>query len=211
MICVTFSMNRRLVDRGSTSTAVRTLSAIIAGSRFAIACLHVVLLWPCDNLLRLFPSVGLAKYVDDISITGKGPRGWIADLTVEATEYWVSSLELSLGMQVSRESMDVAGKSLVLTTHAGVEKRMFKAMAGMGLRFEACERYPGINCYCHGKRKGPITSAKRMRLMRLPPRRLIDLKKEGAVVRKVAVTASSPPVLYGGQGDRLGGRAHPRA
>ena len=33
-----------------------------------------------------FPAIRLAKYVDDISITSKGPRDDIADLAVEATE-----------------------------------------------------------------------------------------------------------------------------
>ena len=86
-------------------------------------------------------------------------------------------------MEVSKETTDAAGKSVVLATHKGLEKRMRKAMAGKGLRFEANERYLGIDCYGHGKRKGPSTKTKRMRLLRLRTRRLVDLKKGGAVVR----------------------------
>ena len=192
-----FAFQRTLIANGSHSRQMSTINAIVAGSAFSCAILHIVLLWPCDNLLRLFPTIRLAKYVDDISITVKGPRDLMADTAVLATRYLISALEGDLNMEVSKENAGTEGKSVVLTTHKGLENRMCSAMAAMGLRFESREKYLGIDCYGHGKRKGSYTKTKRMRLLRLRTRRMMALKKGGAEVRKVAVAGIKPSVLYG--------------
>ena len=80
-----FSFQKTIIVDGSHSKPVRTVNAIIPGSAFSCAILHIVLLWPCDKLLQLYPSIRLAKYVDDLTITVKGPRNEAADLAVRAT------------------------------------------------------------------------------------------------------------------------------
>ena len=70
MICLTYSMARRILYRNSYSSAVSTVTAIVPGSVFAIATLHMVLLYPCDQVVHRWP-VRLCKYVDDLTISCK--------------------------------------------------------------------------------------------------------------------------------------------
>ena len=73
MICATFALPGRVTYRGADSAAVGALSTIIAGSKFAIAILHMVLLWPMVKLLTLFPTITLSKFVDDVTMDAEGP------------------------------------------------------------------------------------------------------------------------------------------
>eukprot|EP00973_Karenia_brevis_P058299 8115835-Karenia_brevis.AAC.1 len=61
-------MMRRVSYMGSVSQAVQVISAIVPGSAFAIAMLHCVLLYPCDYIVHRWPTLRLAKYVDDLSV-----------------------------------------------------------------------------------------------------------------------------------------------
>ena len=61
LILTVFSFQRRLIVEGSASEATETITAIVAGSVFSCAILHMVLIWPCDRLLSLWPAVSLTK------------------------------------------------------------------------------------------------------------------------------------------------------
>ena len=153
------------------------------GSAFSCAILHIVLLWPCDNLLKLFPYIRLAKYVDDLSITVKGPRDQAADMAVAATRRLMHALEHDLDMEVSKSTASKKGKSVVLCTHEGRKQRMRRAMGQMGIRFAARERYLGVDCYGRGRQCGASTRSQRMSAMRTRTKRLQFLKKRGAKVQ----------------------------
>ena len=84
MMCITFSQPRRLVYRGSASAAVLSVGSIIAGSKFAIDCLHILLIWPMDALLRLFPMIEATKYVDDLTIVSQGSAAAVTDAALQA-------------------------------------------------------------------------------------------------------------------------------
>ena len=83
MICVTYSLARTLKMEGTCSEAFSTITTIVPGSVFALWMLHAVLMNPCDKLCHmtriLGVSWGLAKFVDDISLTLKGKAEKIAE------------------------------------------------------------------------------------------------------------------------------------
>ena len=102
VILSVFAFQRRLIVEGSHSVPVSTVAAIIAGSTFSCAILHIVLVWPCDRLLRLWPSISLAKYVDDLSLSMMGPRQEVAKIVPEASAELIRMLEDELDLPVSR-------------------------------------------------------------------------------------------------------------
>ena len=59
LVLEAFAFARRLVFNGALSEATVTLSAILAGGSFATDALFIVLVGPCDALLRAHqPRVG---------------------------------------------------------------------------------------------------------------------------------------------------------
>ena len=197
LILQVFTFQRTMIVEGSHSNRIRTVNAIVPGSAFSCAILHIVLLWPCDNLLRLLPTIRLAKYVDDLSITVKGPRDKAADTVVAATKRLLDMLESDLDMEVSKTDASKQGKSVVLCTHQGMKQRMQRVMKQMGIRFAARERHLGVDCYGRGRRSGASTKTRRMSAMKTRTKRLQMLKRHGAKVHKVALAGIKPSVLYG--------------
>ena len=67
LICVSYSLSRRILHMGSISDPVETITVIVPGSAFAIAALHMVPLHPCDKVIRTMPVI-LCKFVYDVTI-----------------------------------------------------------------------------------------------------------------------------------------------
>ena len=66
MVLQIFHFPRRVIVHGSTSEQTRTAAAIVAGSKFSVLFLKLVIIGPMDRLLELFPQLSLKAYVDDI-------------------------------------------------------------------------------------------------------------------------------------------------
>ena len=200
LILQVFSFQRALVVEGSHSRLLHTINAIVPGSVFSCAVLHIVLIWPCDRLLILFPSIQLGKYVDDLAVSVKGSCHRAADTAVEATRCLIDMLEDDLAMEVSRTTWGAQGqlgKSVFLCSHARMRQRMCRHMAGMGIRYSTRERYLGVDCYGCGRGRGTSTRAQRMATLRTRVRRLRALKRQGAKVREVMAAGVKPSTLYG--------------
>ena len=78
MILVTFELPRRLVAARSFSRRGQTGHAMVAGSCFSIALLHMMLITPCDTLIRNAGGLqgvqfSLTKYVGDLTLCVRGP------------------------------------------------------------------------------------------------------------------------------------------
>ena len=69
IILLVFSFQRRVGLWGSVSQPVTTHAAIIAGSVFSCAILHILFIWPCDCLMSEWHRLRLTKYVDDLTIS----------------------------------------------------------------------------------------------------------------------------------------------
>eukprot|EP00973_Karenia_brevis_P044120 6113658-Karenia_brevis.AAC.1 len=59
MVLTYFSYARRLQVMGSFTEQLQTWTAIVAGSKFSVAILRLVLMWPMDQLLDMWPSLSL--------------------------------------------------------------------------------------------------------------------------------------------------------
>ena len=72
IILVVFSFQRRVGLWGSVSQPVTSYAAIIAGSVFSCAILHMLFIWPCECLMSKWPRLRLTEYVDDLTISCRG-------------------------------------------------------------------------------------------------------------------------------------------
>ena len=84
---------RRVGLCGSVSQPVTTNAAIIAGSVFSCAILHMLFMWPCDCLMSKWPQLRLTKYVDDLTISYRGMNHTVATVITEALSSMVGWLE----------------------------------------------------------------------------------------------------------------------
>ena len=88
IILLVFSFQRRVGPWGSVSQPVTTCAAIIAGSVFSCAILHMLFIWPCDCLLSKWPRLRLTKYVDDLTISYRRMNHTVATVITEALAGW---------------------------------------------------------------------------------------------------------------------------
>ena len=103
VILLVFSFQCRVGLWGATSEPTQTYAAIIAGSVFSCAILHMLFIWPCDCLMSKWPRLRLTKYVDDITISYSGRNYAVADTITEATSLLIGWLESGLDFHVSKD------------------------------------------------------------------------------------------------------------
>ena len=176
--------------------ATDTITAIVAGSVFSCAILHMVLIWPCDKLLRLWPQVSLAKFVDDVSVRGTGPRKDVEKSLPEVVDAFIESMD-QLDLEVSRGAPgEVGGKTVALVSHPGLKDRVKPPLRRRGIDVPSCARNLGVDFQGAGRRARPVR-AKRMRALGWRARKLLGLKRSGARVLQVAKVGLKPMVTYG--------------
>ena len=88
---------------------VSTVTAIVPGSCFAIAVLHLVLMHPCDCAVRRWPDLQLSKYVDDLTIVGFGRAEQLLEQADDLADWLLEELEDNLEMQVSKDVLKADG------------------------------------------------------------------------------------------------------
>ena len=194
VILSVFSFQRRLIVDGSHSVPQQTITAIVAGSVFSCAVLHIVLIWPCDRLLALWPSISLAKYVDDIGLRMKGTQKDIRQQLPAATSCLINMLENTLDLPVSRGSK---GKSVAYSSHLGLRYRLDDSLRKLGIRLVSGARNLGVDCYGAGRRTGQSVRVCSLAKLRSRARRLLHFKKNGGKVIKVAKCGVKPSMFYG--------------
>ena len=114
IILLVFSFQRRVGLWGSMSQPVRTYAAIIAGSVFSCAILHMLFIWPCDCLMSKWPRLRLTKYVDDFTISYRGRNHTVATVITEAISSMVGWLENGSRRRVSCPCLLFFAKQQVL-------------------------------------------------------------------------------------------------
>ena len=116
-----FSFDRTLTFAGVVADAVSSLSAILAGSRFATDILYLVVLQPCDKICEICPETSIALVVDDMTLQTVGsPFGAPAEST-RAAEVATRLFEEEMGMAFSRAEK---GKTVAAATAAGPRKKL---------------------------------------------------------------------------------------
>ena len=193
-----FSFMRRLIVDGSFSEGMSTVTAIVAGSTFSCAILHIVLIWPSDKLLQLWPQVSLSKYVDDLGLRVTGRLEDVAVDVVQVFDDLLALVEEPLDLEVSRGSPGhPGGKTIALASHASLRARIQGPLRQRGVAIEGRARYLGVDHRGAGKQKGSSVRTKRARMLALRAKKLMGLKRSGGQVAKVAKTGLKPAALYG--------------
>ena len=197
VILVVFSFCRRLVVEKSFSVELRTITAIVAGSRFSCAILHMVLVWPCDRLLALWPSVSLAKFVDDLSLRVQGCASHVADVVPRVLDN-VIDMTKSLDLEVSRGTRWVTGgKTKALVSHTSLWKRLEVPLRRRGVALVSGARNLGVD-HRAAKAGGCKTRLARFALLRRRGRILSGLRRAGAKqTRKVVNCGFKPSLTFG--------------
>ena len=93
MVMEVFSFTRRLMLSGAVSDPVDTLSAILAGSGFATDAMFIVLVKPCDTLVKEFPTSDLCLFVDDLTLHAIGTEGAVQMELTKAVNRCIDLLE----------------------------------------------------------------------------------------------------------------------
>ena len=96
-----------------------TYAAIIAGSVFSCAILHMWFIWPCDCL---------------ITISYRGMNHTVETVITEALSSMVGWLENWLDFHVSKDEEGVEGKSVVLVSNATLKAALISSTKALGMR-----------------------------------------------------------------------------
>ena len=174
MVLQIFHFPRRVIVQGCTSEEVRTAAAIVAGSKYSVLLLKMVITWPMDRLLHLFPTISLHTYVDDIKARLRDKQRLLVEKVPELVDAMTGLLE-KVGMEAS---LGKEGKSQIMVTSTWLRERLVSpaktrsiplrtAMVYLGVDFEVAAR--GIRTRA-GKR---LTEVSRR------GKRLASLRKSG--------------------------------
>ena len=78
MVLTYFGYARRLVVDGCYTESLETCTAIVAGSRFSVCILRLMLQWPMEQLQKSWPDLRLKVFVDDASLQFRREQWWLA-------------------------------------------------------------------------------------------------------------------------------------
>ena len=117
----------------SVSQPVATFGAIIAGTVFSCAILHMLFIWPCDCLMSKWPRLRLTKYVDDLTISHRLMFLTVVTVITEAVSSMVGWLENGLDLHVSKDEGGVEGKSVVLVSNDSLKASLTSSTKALGM------------------------------------------------------------------------------
>ncbi len=196
LVLTVFSFTRTLVAQGSASDFVSSVGAIVAGSRFSCALLHLALIGPCDTLLAKWPSLDLTKFVDDLALALFATIGYIID-TLPALLTCLFELLAELGLDPSLDVDGKRGKTVVLVSHGALREALAPVVVPMGLHFDGRARNLGVDHHAAGKPSERSVRSGRQVALKRRATKLLHLKGKGGAVRKVFKTGLKPATLYG--------------
>lgn len=188
-----------MVVDGSFSEATSTITAIVAGSVFSCAILHMILIWPCDRLLHLWLRLSLAKYVDNVSVGIIDLRTEVVNLVPAVVDAFIKLMdELDWKCPGELRAMSAARRSLCYRTPdcASSSSLRCDSMALMLPRPPSSARNLSVDFQSAGRRARPVR-AKRLGDLNRRGRKFLRMKRAGARAGKVASTGLKPTVTYG--------------
>jgi hypothetical protein len=176
LVMIVFSFARTIMVQGSASDLVVTVGAIIAGSRFSCALLHLVLVALCDSLITVWPALDLTKFVDDLSFVLFDTIGNIIDqlpLILVRLFRLLAELDLEPSLDVNGK----VGKTVAIASHKVVQDAVALSLVLIGVHFDARARNLGIDQHGHGKANGTSTKSRRCGDVTTRAAKLRKLKK----------------------------------
>ncbi|CAK0858255.1 unnamed protein product [Prorocentrum cordatum] len=179
VVCSYFAMARRVNTGEAISEETRTVATIIAGSKFSVGFLKMVIQDTIDGLVVEYPLVQWRMYVDDLCLKQRGAQQWIVDSFPSVVDDSVDGfaalgLEFSLGDQ---------GKGAVMASTKWLRQALKQDAAERGLPLVLACPYLGVDVVAHGT-AAKHKSGKRFKRMRNRVARLKGLKGSGKGVTR---------------------------
>ena len=198
MVMEIFSFTRRLLLTGAVSDPIDTLSAILAGSGFATDAMFIVLIKPCDTLVRELPASELCLFVDDLTLHVTGAEGSVQKDLTRAVDRCVDMLEEDMGLCISRGvvdgKVDSKAKTFVLASTSKLAKKLQPKLTALGIKVKSKGKMLGIDFSCGRK---VVRSAQTARVRKVAARRrrycMLGRKAASRLVR----SGAAPACQYG--------------
>ncbi|CAK0875010.1 unnamed protein product [Prorocentrum cordatum] len=205
IMLVSFSAARTVVLGDCYSNLVSVISAIVPGSRFAMAAAHLLMIEPCDITLARWP-VDLSKCADDLALAQCGGAAEDAEGIAEAVTWFVGCLRDELDLEVSLSQGNELGKSAALGTSCWLARALRLRLRRLSIRVARESRHLCLDRLGEttdaqrglGRRPGlrPVRRG-RLKAMVDRSRPLKRAKAQGAAVWKVAKIGLKPAAIYG--------------
>ena len=199
MVLATFSLARRVQLDGSLSAPAQTIIAIVAGSSYAVALLHAILVRPCDTLLGRWHMFGLAKYIDDLSISIQGVSCEITVPLLDAVEWLFRHLRENIGLAISLNDGHAQGKTVAIATYRYYASGSVSPLRRGGINLRARARSLGLEqkgCGAGGGASDRVR-AERMAKVIQRKRNMLIAKRAEAAVTTVFRQGRKPAAMYG--------------
>ena len=198
MVMEVFSFTRRLMLSGAVSDPVDTLSAILAGSGFATDAMFIVLVKPCDTLVKEFPTSDLCLFVDDLTLHAIGTEGAVQTELTKAVNRCIDLLEGDMGLRISRGivrgRVDSRAKTFVLASTAKLAKKLRPKLNALGIHVRDKGKMLGIDFSC-GRRVVRATQSARVKKLAARRGRYCMLGRRAAT--RLVRAGAAPAVQYG--------------
>ena len=188
MVLETFAFARRLLLHGAVSEAVDSLSAILAGGGFATDAMFLVLIKPCDTMMKQIDSIDLCLFIDDLTIHVVGSESSVSRDMAMIVAQSVELLEVEMKLTISRV------KTVAIASTRKLAARLKPAMRRRGIAVRSKAKLLGVDFSC-GKRA--CRSSQRSRVKSICARldRYKSLRKKAAA--HLVRTGAAPGMLYG--------------
>ena len=133
-----YAFVRTLVYRGALADGIETLSAILAGSVFAMDALAMVLTGAVGRIILTLPNISVVLYVDDPTAHAREDSAEeVASVLDECTGLVIEALEDELGMRVSRagdgRQPRASDKTVAVGSSAEVRKKLKRGVGSRGI------------------------------------------------------------------------------
>ena len=185
-----YRLPRAIGVDGVYSRLIVASRGITAGSGFASAELRVLLLDVVDNTYRLFPSIELAVYVDDITPYTSGRNASAVVTRVgNATDYLVHVLQDKYELEVSAKKSYALASSPKLATRLARASRSHKLVAK-----RACKLLGAP--IGGGRRRSVRPLKKRLKDFRSKVHRIHALRRANVRTAQIVRAAGTPAVTY---------------
>ncbi|CAK0878174.1 unnamed protein product, partial [Prorocentrum cordatum] len=171
VVCSAFAMTRRLIVGDSVSSETETVTAIIAGSKFSVCFLKMVIQSTVDGLVAERPRARWRMYVDDLCVRLRQQHRYIVTEFGETIDSCFRGFE-GLGLKFSVGSK---GKGAVMASTKWARRAVTGPMQERGLPVVRACPYLGVDIVTHGT-AAKTKSGKRHAVMKVRSRRLLALK-----------------------------------
>ena len=176
---------------GVYSRIIIAIRSITAGSGFATTELRLLFLDVIDDTYRVWPTISMALYVDDLTIENEDEdENVVRAVVAGATDSIIHVLQVRLEMEVSaKKSVAVAGRYKLATSIAKVTRTM-------ELRHLRSTKVLGTPSG-GGRRRSTHALAVRMTAFAKRVPRIQALRRAGVRTTQLVRAAGTPMVTYG--------------